>query len=82
MGAQKYRCRPPDGVATRRELLDLDAGTLAMGAEMLVSVGGRAEESDGKSEAGDRLISLDAFTLEALRTHLVMLDEERAAFGA
>ena len=53
-----------------------------MGAEMLVSVGGRAEESDGKSEAGDRLISLDAFTLEALRTHLVMLDEERAAFGA
>ena len=41
-------------LGVRRELLDLDAGTLAMGAETLVSVGGRAEESDGRSSLKER----------------------------
>jgi integrase len=68
-------------LGVHREMLDLDAATLATGADTLVSVGGRAEQSDGKSEAGDRLISLDAFTVAALRAHLAMLDEERTAFG-
>ena len=68
-------------LGVRRDLLNLDAGRLATGGETLVSVGGRAEESDGKSEAGDRVVSLDPFTVAALRTHLAMLDEERAAFG-
>lgn len=67
-------------LGVRRDLLDLDAGTLAID-ETLISVGGRAEESDGKSDAGVRVVSLDAFTIAALRRHLTMLDEEREAFG-
>ena len=63
-----------------RDGLDLDAGTLDIG-DMLISVGGRAQESDGKSEAGVRSIALDGFIVAALRTHLAMLDEERQAFG-
>ncbi|MEN3264321.1 MAG: hypothetical protein V7646_1215 [Pseudonocardia sp.] len=47
----------------------------------MISVGGRAEESDGKTDAGVRTVSLDAFTVGALRPHLAMLDDERAAFG-
>jgi integrase len=50
--------------------------------DTLISVDGRVEESDGKSEAGERIISLDAFTVAALRKHLAMLDEEQRAFGS
>ena len=64
----------------RRSGLDLDAGTLDID-ETLISVAGRAEESDGKTAAGVRCVALDAFTVEALRGHLAMLDEERRAFG-
>ena len=64
----------------RRSGLDLDAGTLDID-ETLISVAGRAEESDGKTAAGVRSVALDAFTIEALRGHLAMLDEERRAFG-
>jgi len=64
----------------RRSGLDLDAGTLDID-ETLISVAGRAEESDGKTAAGVRSVALDAFTVEALRDHLAMLDEERRAFG-
>jgi integrase len=67
-------------LGVRRDLLDLDAGTLAID-ETLISIGGRAEVSDGKSDAGVRVVSLDAFTIAALRKHLAMLDEERDAFG-
>ena len=35
-----------------------------------------------KTEAGRRTISLDPFAVAALRKHVAMLDEERAAFGA
>jgi integrase len=68
-------------LGAHRESLDLDLKTLALG-DTLISVDGRAEQSDGKSEAGERVISLDAFTVAALRQHLAMLDGERTAFGS
>jgi integrase len=67
-------------LGVRRDSLNLEAGTLTID-ETLISVGGRAEESDGKTDAGVRTVSLDAFTVGALRPHLAMLDDERAAFG-
>ncbi|MGH3571779.1 MAG: hypothetical protein ACRDUW_08110, partial [Pseudonocardiaceae bacterium] len=63
-------------LGVRRDSLDLGAGTLTID-ETLISVAGRAEESDGKTEAGVRTVSLDAFTIAALRRHLAMLDVER-----
>lgn len=47
-----------------------------------VVVGGRAEDSDGKSEDSERRLSLDSFTVSALLPYLAMLDDERAAFGS
>ena len=75
--------RRPDrnGSGAHRESLDLDLKTLALD-ETLISVDGRAEQADGKSEAGERVLSLDAFTVAALRQHLAMFDEERTAFGS
>lgn len=67
-------------LGVRRDSLDLDAGTLTID-ETLISVGGRAEESDGKTAAGVRTVSLDTFTIAALRRHLAMLHVERQAFG-
>lgn len=67
-------------LGVRRDRLDLDTRTLTID-DTLISVGGRAEESDGKTEAGHRTVSLDAFTVGALRRHLEMLDDEREAFG-
>lgn len=67
-------------LGVRRDSLDLDAGTLTID-ETLISVAGRAEESDGKTEAGVRTVSLDAFTIAAIRRHLAMLDVEQQAFG-
>jgi integrase len=64
-----------------RQGLALERRRLTIG-DTLISVGGVAEESDGKSEAGRREVSLDEFTVTALREHLAMLDEEREAFGA
>jgi integrase len=67
-------------LGARRDSLDLNTGTLTID-ETLISVAGRAEESDGKTEAGVRTVSLDAFTIAALQQHLTMLDVERQAFG-
>jgi integrase len=53
-------------LGVRRDGLDLGAGTLTID-ETLISVAGRAEESDGKTDAGVRTVSLDAFTVAALR---------------
>ncbi len=64
-----------------RDLLDLDAGTLAI-ADTRVVVAGHTIDSDGKSESGVRTISLDTFSVEVLRRYLAVLDAERAAFGA
>ena len=64
-----------------RELLDLDARTLAI-EDTRVVVGGYTIESDGKSNAGVRVISLDDYTVDLLRVYLSVLDEEQEAFGA
>ncbi len=64
----------------RRELLNLDVGTLAIEGTR-VSVDGRVVESDGKTENARRVLALDPFTLAALRSHVEMLERERAEFG-
>jgi integrase len=64
----------------RRELLDLEAGTLAIEVTR-VSVDGKVVESDGKTENARRVLALDPFTLAALRSHVEMLKRERAEFG-
>lgn len=64
-----------------RANLDLDNGTLAIAPTRIV-VAGHAEDSDGKTAAGERTISLDSFTVEALKGYLAMLDAKREAFGA
>jgi integrase len=46
-----------------------------------VVVDGRVHDSDGKTEDSRRTISLDQFTVAALRDHIGMLDRERSAFG-
>ena len=51
-------------LGVRQDSLDLNAGTLTID-ETLISVGGRAEESDGKTTAGVRTVTLDAFTIAA-----------------
>ena len=64
-----------------RELLDLDNGTLTI-EDTRVVVKGRATDSDGKSEDSRRTVSLDLFTVTALRQYIEMIDRERDAFGA
>jgi integrase len=63
-----------------RELLDLDGATLEI-ADTRVVVDGRADQSDGKTESGRRVISLDPLTVAYLRRHVAMLDTEKEAFG-
>jgi integrase len=63
-----------------RNRLDLDGGMLAI-EDTRVVVDGIASESDGKSAAGWRTISLDPLTVAYLRRHLAMLDAEKEAFG-
>ena len=63
-----------------RGLIDLDRATLEI-AETRVVVDGKADESDGKTESGRRVISLDLLTVAYLRRHLAMLDTEKEAFG-
>jgi integrase len=64
----------------RRELLNLDVGTLAIEGTR-VSVDGKVVESDGKTENARRVLALDPFTLAALRSHVEMLERERDEFG-
>jgi len=73
--------RRPELAGVDRELLDLDACTLAI-EDTRVVVAGYTVESDGKPNAGVRVISLDDYTVELLRTCLAGLDDEREAFGA
>ena len=60
----------------RRDLLDLDAGTLAIEITRVV-VDGRVIESDGKTENAQHVLALDPFTLAALKVHVEKLDQER-----
>jgi integrase len=64
-----------------RDMLDLEHGTLLV-EDTQVVVDGRAQDSDGKTEGSRRIISLDPFTVAALRKHIGMLDQERLAFGS
>jgi integrase len=66
---------------TVRSLLDVKQGLLTV-EDTRVVVDGETIESDGKTDAGNRTISLDPLTVTYLRRHLSMLDKERAAFGA
>jgi integrase len=63
----------------RRPLLDLDNGVLVL-EDTRVVVDGSAEDSDGKSAAGRRVISLDPYTVGHLRRYLAMIDSEAEAF--
>src|SRR5450759_2716063 len=64
----------------RRQMLDLDAGRLRVEGTRVV-VAGRAQESDGKSAAGRRGISLDSFTCATLGKLVEVLTNERRALG-
>ena len=64
-----------------RDLLDLDGRTLSI-EDTRVVVAGYTIDSDGKFNAGVRVIPLDDYTVELLRAYLAVLDEEREAFGA
>ncbi len=64
-----------------RDALDLEHGTLVV-EDTRVVVDGRVQDSDGKTEDSRRTISLDQFTVAALRKHIDMLDRERSAFGS
>jgi integrase len=61
----------------RRDLLDLDAGTLTIEITRVV-VDGRVIESDGKTENAQHVLALDPFTLAVLQAHVALLDPERA----
>ena len=64
----------------RRDLLDLDAGTLAIEVTRVV-VDGQVIESDGKTENAQHVLALDPFTLAALKAHVEKLDHERHELG-
>ncbi len=64
----------------RRTALHLQENWLALEDTRIV-VDGRVQESDGKSAAGWRQISLDAFTVKHLQQYLERLDGERQEFG-
>jgi len=64
----------------RRDLLDLDAGTLKIEVTRVV-VDGRVIESDGKTENAQHVLALDPFTLAVLKAHVEELDRERRDFG-
>lgn len=64
---------------TERGMLDLDHGVLHIGNTRVV-VDGQTQASDGKSQAGDRGIALDPFTVAHLRRYLYRIDREREAF--
>ena len=62
----------------RRDLLDLDAGTLSIEITRVV-VDGRVIESDGKTENAQHVLALDPFTLAALKAHVERLDTNGAS---
>jgi integrase len=64
----------------RRELLDLEAGTLTTETTKVV-VDGKVIESDGTTENAQHVIALDPFTRAMLAAHVQVLDQERAELG-
>lgn len=63
-----------------RDRLDLQKKTLRV-EDTRVVVRGRAVDSDGKSAAGWRIVSLEDFTVFHLGRYIAMIDAEREAFG-
>ena len=59
-------------------MLDLDQGTVTIENTRVV-VKGHATDSDGKTEGSRRTISLDPFTVAALRQFVEMIEGERDA---
>jgi integrase len=72
--------RPCELAGARRELLDLDAGTLSIQITRVV-VDGQVIESDGKTENAQHVLALDPFTLAVLKAHVETLDQERRDLG-
>ena len=64
-----------------RELLDLEAAEIDF-ADTRVVVNGQVIDEDGKTDAGDRTVSLDPITAAYLRRHLEMLDREKRRHGS
>jgi integrase len=64
----------------QRELLDLDMERLIV-ADTRVVVDGQVEDSDGKTIAGRRTLSLDSFTVKYLRDYVTLIETEREALG-
>jgi integrase len=64
-----------------RDMLDLDQGTVTIENTRVV-VKGHATDSDGQTEGSRRTISLDSFTVAALRRFVEMIEGERDAFGS
>ena len=62
------------------DLLDLDAGTLAIEVTRVV-VDGRVIESDGKTENAQHVLALDPFTLAVLKALVEQLARERRELG-
>jgi len=63
-----------------RDGIDFDIGTLTVGSTRVV-IDGKVIEEDGKSDNSRRTIALDPYTLGVLRSHVSMLDAERAVAG-
>jgi hypothetical protein len=63
-----------------RDGFDFDAGTLTVYSTRVV-IDGKVIEEDGKSDDSRRTIALDPYTLGVLRSHVNMLDAERAVAG-
>jgi hypothetical protein len=63
-----------------RNGLDFDTSTLTIGSTRVV-IDGKVVEEDGKSDDSRRTIALDPYTLGVLRSHVTMLDAERAVAG-
>jgi integrase len=64
----------------RRELLDLNTGTLSIEITRVV-VDGRVVESDGKTENAQHVLVLDPFTPAVLKAHVDQLARERRELG-
>lgn len=61
--------------------VDLEVGEVAI-VRQRIEVGGRAQEGQPKSEAGNRVISLDANTVSVLRSHRTSQLQMRLALGS
>jgi integrase len=64
-----------------RSAVDLDAGRVTIEPTRIV-VAGHAQDSDGKTDASRRRITIDVFTVSSLREHFRRMEEEARALGS